>query len=97
MPDLKPQSETFARRLFRLRFRTLRLSQSAFADRFGLSFGSIKDLEQGRVQPSRAVLLLVAAIETDPTLMARVADGEREGLMMRPIVGHRWSSKVQAG
>ena len=67
----------FALQLFRLRFRTLRLSQVNFAKRFGLSLGSVKDLEQGRVQPSRAMRLLVAVIETDAEMVAKAAETVR--------------------
>lgn len=80
----------FARRLFRLRFHSLRLSQAAFAHRYGLSLGAVKDAEQGRHQPSRPMVLLVAAIERDPRLMAEIADAEREALDDRPAAGHRW-------
>jgi len=66
----------FARDLLRLR-RKLRgprwrdLTQAQFADRFGLSFGTVKDLEQGRSMPSAAMRTLVAAIELDPVLIER--------------------------
>jgi transcriptional regulator with XRE-family HTH domain len=63
----------FARDLLLLRFRRLRLTQARFADRFGLSFGAVKDQEQSRVAPSRAMKVLVAAIEMDPEFMARAA------------------------
>lgn len=63
----------FARDLFLLRFRRLRLSQAQFAARFGLSVGAVKDQEQSRVAPSRAMKVLVAAIEMDPEFMARAA------------------------
>ncbi len=63
----------FARDLFRLRFRRLRIDQPAFAARFGLSFGSVKDQEQARSKPSRALKVLVAAIELDPEFMERAA------------------------
>jgi len=45
----------FARHLFRLRFRDLKLSQRAFADRFGLSYSVVRDAEQG-AKPTRALL-----------------------------------------
>lgn len=63
----------FARDLFRLRFRRLRVDQPTFAARFGLSFGSVKDQEQARCKPSRALKVLVAAIELDPALVERAA------------------------
>lgn len=64
----------FARDLFRLRFRTLKVDQKSFADRFALSFGMIRDQEQGRSAPSRAFKVLLVAIELDPDLMAHCAD-----------------------
>ncbi len=63
----------FARDLFRLRFRRLRIEQPAFAARFGLTFGMVKDQEQARAKPSKAFKVLVAAIELDPDLMERAA------------------------
>lgn len=62
----------FARHLFRLRFRSLRLSQRAFAERFGLSYSVVRDAEQGAT-PSRALRLIVAAIERDPAFMQAAA------------------------
>jgi len=63
----------FGRELFLLRFRGLRISQEAFARRFGLTLGAVKDQEQGRHEPSRAMRVLVAAIEMDPELIERAA------------------------
>lgn len=70
-PDFGKQG--FARDLFRLRFRRLRIEQPAFAKRFGLTFGMIKDQEQARARPSKAFKVLVAAIELDPALIERAA------------------------
>ena len=63
----------FPLRLFLLRFRVLGLSQSAFAIRFGLSAGMIRDVEQGRVKPSRALRVLVELIERHPAIVAKAA------------------------
>lgn len=63
----------FARDLFRLRFWRLKLAQGPFAERFGLTKGAVKDQEQARAAPSRAMRVLVAAIEMDPAFMARAA------------------------
>ncbi len=63
----------FARALFHLRFRRLRLSQKQFASRFGLSLGSLRDVEQGRVRPSLALSVLVEAIVLDPKLIMKAA------------------------
>jgi hypothetical protein len=70
-PDFGKQG--FARDLFRLRFRRLRIDQPTFAARFGVSFGMVKDQEQARVKPSRAFKVLAAAIELDPELVERAA------------------------
>ena len=74
-PDFGKQG--FARDLFRLRFRRLRIEQPEFARRFGLTFGMVKDQEQARFKPAKAFKVLVAAIEMDPGFIeeaARVAE-----------------------
>ncbi|WP_197423651.1 DNA-binding transcriptional regulator [Novosphingobium sp. CCH12-A3] len=63
----------FARHLFRLRFRDLKLSQRAFAERFGLSYSVVRDAEQG-AKPTRALRVIVAAIGANPAFM-QVAAG----------------------
>lgn len=55
-------------------------SQAEFAQRFGLTFGMVKDQEQGRCKPSRPLKVLIAAIELDPALIKRAAK----------IAGERW-------
>lgn len=62
----------FARHLLRLRFRHLKLTQRAFAERFGLSYSVVRDAEQGAA-PTRALRLIVAAIAHDPAFMEAVA------------------------
>ena len=57
----------FPLRLFQLRFNRLGLTQAAFAERFGLSVGMVRDVEQGRVKPSRALRVLVEVIDANPT------------------------------
>jgi putative transcriptional regulator len=47
------------------------LTQAEFAKRFGLAVGTVRDAEQGRVRPSLAMQILVAAIEIDPSLIDR--------------------------
>ena len=44
----------------------MRVSQAAFAERFCLSVGMIRDVEQGRVRPSRAFRVLLELIDEDP-------------------------------
>ncbi|TNM66137.1 NadS family protein [Aliirhizobium smilacinae] len=48
-----------------------KLSQVAFAKRYGLSAGTIKDWEQNRRQPDRAAMLLLKVIEQAPDMVAR--------------------------
>lgn len=62
----------FARHLFRLRFRRLKLSQREFAERFGLSYSVIRDAEQG-ARPTQSLRLIVAAIARDPAFMEEAA------------------------
>lgn len=86
-------ANAFAQRLHDLRFHTLGIAQGEFADRFGLTFGAVKDLEQGRTQPTRATLLLVAAIERDPDMMAAIADQERRRLKSPNAKGFRQETR----
>jgi len=44
----------------------LKLTQPAFAQRFGLPLGTVRDWEQGRVVPDQAARVLLAVIEADP-------------------------------
>lgn len=48
-----------------------KLSQAEFANRYGLSAGTVKDWEQKRRQPDRAALLLLKVIDQAPDLVAR--------------------------
>ena len=48
-----------------------RLSQAAFAKRYGLAAGTIKDWEQKRRQPDRAAMLLLKVIEHAPDTVAQ--------------------------
>ena len=48
-----------------------KLSQVAFARRYGLPPGTIKDWEQKRRQPDRAAILLLKVIEQAPDMVAR--------------------------
>ena len=47
-----------------------KLSQVAFAKRFGLAAGTIKDWEQNRRQPDRAAMVLLKVIEQNPEAVA---------------------------
>lgn len=68
----------FGRDLAALRFRQLRMSQVRFAERYGLTKDVVRNAEQKRYSPHHAMLVLVAAIELDPSLMAKAAQLARE-------------------
>ncbi len=54
----------------------MKLSQSAFADRFGLSAASIKDWEQGRRYPDATARILLKVIAKSPkTVEAAIRRG----------------------
>jgi len=48
----------------------LRLSQAAFAERYGLPVSTLRDWEQDRRSPDRAALVLLALIDRNPQLVA---------------------------
>ena len=58
--------------VLRLR-RRLRVGQIAFANRYGIPLGTLRNWEQGRSEPDRAAKVLLAAIATDPEGIARAA------------------------
>lgn len=68
----------FGRDLAELRFRQLRMSQVRFAERYGLTKDVVRNAEQKRYSPHHAMLVLVAAIELDPSLIAKAAQLARE-------------------
>jgi putative transcriptional regulator len=43
-----------------------KLSQADFAQRYGLSLGTVRDWEQKRRKPDRAALILLSVIEKNP-------------------------------
>ena len=49
----------------------LKLTQPAFAKRFGLPVGTVRDWEQGRAAPDQAARVLLRVIETDPAAVER--------------------------
>jgi len=51
------------------------LSQAAFANRFGLSVGTIRDWEQSRRSPDRAALILLSVIDREPDAVVRTLSG----------------------
>ncbi|MDQ4419944.1 hypothetical protein OOT33_05755 [Sphingobium sp. DEHP117] len=69
-PDFGKQG--FALHLFRLRFRRLKLSQRAFADRYGIGYAAVRNAEQGLSEPAW-LRVMVEAIARDPKGMAEAA------------------------
>lgn len=84
----------FALHLFRLRFRELKLSQRAFADRFGLSYSTVRDAEQG-AKPSRALRVIVAAVGRDPEGMWLAAEASEQAC--RCAAGDRYTCCASDG
>jgi DNA-binding transcriptional regulator YiaG len=70
--------ETFAERMRELT--AAYLPRGLFCDWFGLGLGAVRDLEQGRVLPSRATVVLMHAIEQDPDFMRQVAKAAKADL-----------------
>ena len=60
----------YGERLRRMRAR-LRLSQPAFADRYRIPVGSLRDWEQGRFLPDAATRAYLLVIEKEPEMVAR--------------------------
>lgn len=52
--------------------RKLKLTQAAFADRYGFAVGAVRDWEQGRRQPEAAARILLKVIEKRPDIIAEV-------------------------
>jgi putative transcriptional regulator len=48
------------------------LSQSEFAQRFGLDVSAVRDWEQGRRMPERAAQILLRVIESNPGAVEKV-------------------------
>jgi putative transcriptional regulator len=76
-PDAKPLSKRGLANLRRvspvkrLRWK-LGLSQSEFAERYGIPIGTLRDWEQHRHEPDQTALTYLKVIEDDPKRIARV-------------------------
>jgi len=55
----------------------LKLTQAAFARRYGLTLRTIQDWEQGRFEPDQASRTLIRLIERIPTQVAKALAGAR--------------------
>jgi DNA-binding transcriptional regulator YiaG len=58
--------------------RRLGMAQIVFADRYGLPYQALRAWERGEAEPDRAAWVLLAAIATDPELVARAAEHARD-------------------
>jgi putative transcriptional regulator len=81
-PDCPPASAAQLARARRVpSVRALRkrlgLTQAAFAARFHLPLGTIRDWEQGAHRPDRAAQILLTVIANDPEAVARALEGSR--------------------
>lgn len=72
----------FARLLDRVAVRPL----NYFAECYGLSYGAVLDLVQARVLPSRAMVILLHAIDADSAWMREVAKGAKDDLAMLDVI-----------
>lgn len=64
-------------RVFVMR-RALRLSQEAFAARFQIPLGTLRDWEQGRTEPDQAAIAYLKVIAADPAFVVRaLGSGEK--------------------
>ena len=59
--------------------RSMKLSQAAFAERFGLPLNTLKQWEQGLRVPDTAADVLLRVIVADPDLVERVVREMRSG------------------
>jgi len=82
-PDAQPLTEEQVRemkpvpRVKLLRVR-LRLTQEQFAKRYGIPLTTLRDWEQGRTDPDRAVQSYIAAIDADPEAIAKALSKRRD-------------------
>lgn len=51
--------------------KTTKLSQRAFAERYGFSLGAVRDWEQGRSNPDRVARSLLVIIDREPEAVER--------------------------
>jgi putative transcriptional regulator len=55
----------------------VKLSQAAFAERYGIPIGTLRDWEQDRRQPDQTARVLLAVIEKEPDAVVRALAGRR--------------------
>lgn len=78
-PDAQPLTEDDARRMrstprVRIIRRALKLSQEAFAERFRIPIGTLRDWEQGRKVPDAATRAYLIVIAREPEAVVRALE-----------------------
>jgi putative transcriptional regulator len=77
-PDAQPLSDAQLERMRRpnpkVVRRALGLSQEAFAQQFQIPLGSLRDWEQGRVEPDQAARAYLKVIAGDPEFVRRLLE-----------------------
>src|SRR5271156_2815491 len=53
----------------------LRLSQEAFAQKYGFAVSAVRDWEQGRRRPERSARILLKVVEKEPEAISRALAG----------------------
>jgi putative transcriptional regulator len=91
-PDAQPLSEERLKRVRRIPFAkhvrwAIGLSQAEFAERFRIPVGTLRDWEQGRVEPDQAARAYLQVIACDP-------DAVREALAEKPKRGRRGTART---
>jgi putative transcriptional regulator len=72
----------------------MKLSQEAFAQRFGIPVGTLRDWEQGRKAPDAATRAYLTVIAQDPDAVARALEAPLGSPSLQD--DHRLGSSVQA-
>lgn len=78
-PDNPPLTEEEFQRIDAIRVarrarEAAKLSQDRFAEAYGIKVSRLRDLEQGRVQPDRVLVSLLALIADDPERARRIVE-----------------------
>jgi putative transcriptional regulator len=83
-PDAQPLTADDFRRMKRtprtkIIRRALGISQEEFAERYHIPIGTLRDWEQGRVEPDQAARAYLTVIARDPEAVRRALSSPRSG------------------
>ena len=81
----KMQRRQFGDRLYNVRCQ-LRLTREQFSERFGLPFGTVKSVEDGRFNPLPPMCLVVRILELNPQLVETAATVDRNIGLCRAVM-----------